>query len=78
MSQLKVGVVERTVVQRINRVLAHDGRKLRKCQVTSRSYSTLGTWYMVEQNCVVATDLDLEELAKELRVLRPWEVLEEE
>jgi len=74
----KVPVGMRALTQRINRALAKDGQKL----VTSRSNmekSNFGNWYIVDisTNAVDAYHCELETLAKECGVLKPYEVFED-
>jgi len=73
----KVRVSERAVLQRINRVLARDGEKLKKARETY--LHTLGRFYILDQDhdFVIKKDVDLEALAREKHVLAKWEVLEQ-
>ena len=70
----KLTVTRRALVQRINRVLAKRDEKLRKLR------RSRGTYYVVnlQYNSIVAEHVDLEEAARELGALEPWERLEEE
>jgi len=41
-------ISERALVARINRVLAKDNEVLRTCRYDSRSFSTLGRYYIID------------------------------
>ncbi len=57
---------EQALVKRINRRLAREGEYLR-CYRGTRWYSSLGTWYIVNQfNAIVAAHIDLATLAEEI------------
>lgn len=70
-------VSERAVVARINRALAKDNRTLRTTRADSRWYSNTGRHYVIDiaQNCILWTDVDLEELGRELGVLADYETI---
>jgi hypothetical protein len=75
----KVSVSARAVLARVNRKLAAEGSVLRRCRQSSRSYSKLGDYYMVNLNSndIFKMECELEEEARELGVLGEWEVLAE-
>jgi hypothetical protein len=62
-------------IQRINRILAREQRALRITR--DRWRDDLGDFYILDrsQNSVVQTHVDLEVLAREMGLLRPWEKL---
>jgi hypothetical protein len=64
-------VSEDTLMQRINRKLKHEHEAVRECPATSRSYPTLGDYYLHDtyHNALIAADIDLEALARALGVL---------
>lgn len=74
--QNQVPVTVRATIARINRKLAHEGEQLRTAR-GDRSWSNLGNHYIVDvnRNFVVADHVEPEKLARELGVLRPWEVV---
>lgn len=79
----KVPVSLRAVVQRINRRLREKGqtlRKIRGMEAVYRAQRGLGQWYVadVNRNRIVREYADVEELARQLDVLDPWEALSEE
>jgi hypothetical protein len=71
----KAPVARQALIARINRKLAHDSEKLRKS--SAKSESTLGEYYVVSTepgaSGVIHTDVDVEDWARELGVLQPWE-----
>jgi hypothetical protein len=71
-----VPVSERALVQRIGRALAKDGEQLRKVRAEGARLE-LGDYYTlnVSRNFVVQKDVDIEELGRQLQVLRPYESL---
>lgn len=75
----KMGVTLRAVTQRINRRLRHDGRMLRMRRGNPQTIDfRKGPWYLVDvdRNWIVREHLnlaDVEDLARELRVLEEWE-----
>jgi hypothetical protein len=72
-------VTARALMQRINRRLAKDeGSRLLTCRETARGFNELGRYYVVNaQNHLAQTDVDLEDLARELDLMKPWETLVE-
>ena len=73
----KKAVSERALLARINRKLAKDDQKLLKCRADTRAHTELGDWYIVRQstNSVEAVQVDLEQLAQELKCIRSFEAL---
>jgi hypothetical protein len=71
----KVPVSTRALSQRINRALAKDGKKLVKAR-SAEIEETLGSWYIVNGQGVDDCQIDLEEYARELGVLKGWECVE--
>jgi hypothetical protein len=74
----KVKLSERALLARINRALAKEDEGLRRCREDSRDFHNLGRYYRVDyfHNGIVGTDVDLESLGRELKVLADWEVLD--
>jgi len=74
----KAIVTERALFARIDRKLAKDGERLRRCKEDSRAFSELGALYIVNvnSNTITAKSCDLEKLGREIGVLSDWEVLE--
>ncbi|MCW5756977.1 MAG: hypothetical protein KIT54_07070 [Phycisphaeraceae bacterium] len=73
----KVQLSERALFGRVNRALQREGQSLRRCRIDSRDYANLGRYFVVDdsRNYVVGKDIDLEELAREVGVLRGYETL---
>ena len=77
---MKYPVTERALMARINRKLKHEDRVLRRCGEGSRSYNTLGRYYVLDthKNIVVDLQVDLSHLAGELDAMTPHEELVED
>jgi hypothetical protein len=71
----KTNVSIHAVAARIRRALAKEGSSLKK----SRSFAVkldLGDWYIVnDRNSVVCYHIDIEKLANEMGLLKPYEQL---
>lgn len=72
----KVQVSTRALIQRINRVLGKQDEQV-KAYRGGRSEVQLGRYYIVDinRNFLVAGDVNLEALGRELKVLAGWEAL---
>ena len=70
----RLGVSESAVVQRVNRKLKRDMRMLRKTR-GARALVDFGDYYVVDytHGGIVESQVDVEDLARELEVLKPWE-----
>jgi hypothetical protein len=75
---MKVQVTTRALVQRIDRLLAKDGQMLKKTRKKSRWFSETGEYFIInfKQNAIVAKDIKLEKLGRELGALKDYEKLE--
>ena len=75
----KVKVTERALIARINRKLAKQDEKLLTCRESSPSFYTLGRYYVVNiyGNYVINQDVGLDELGREMGVLKPFEEMGE-
>jgi hypothetical protein len=61
----------RNLASRINRALARDGERLRRCRADSQAFRELGEFYVTNAgDFVTAKHVDLRALARELRVRR--------
>lgn len=71
-------VSERALFARVSRALyRRDGFILRRCAERSRWFWDLGRFYAInESKHIRHADIDLEEFAKELGVMKPNEALE--
>jgi hypothetical protein len=74
---IKIKITERALLARINRKLAKDESTLRKARENSHWLSTTGDYYEVDwrTNAITRTNVGLEKYAKDLGVLKPYEVL---
>jgi hypothetical protein len=66
------------LMKRINRKLAHEGERL--CKSRRPWDGEIGHYYVVDtnRNLVIAKDVDLEDLARELGVIHPAEKVAED
>jgi hypothetical protein len=79
----KVPVTERALIQRINRKLAADNQLLRTARYIRDDRGgwypnpDLGRYYVIDLNgnLLIYRDVDLEQLARELAAIAPWEQL---
>jgi len=71
---LKASVTRQACIQRINRRLAREGERLRATR-SDRWRNELGDYFIVSGNSVIAQHIDVEELGRELGVLRGFEEL---
>jgi hypothetical protein len=73
----KIPIGERALLQRVNRALADQSRKVFRCKKNSATYAQLGDFYQVDSNRkqAVETHIDLVAIAKKLGCLKPWESL---
>ncbi len=74
---IKMPVDQRAVVARLRRAMAKDGLTVRACRSDSRSWRTLGDWYVldIQSNFIREHHCDLESLAREFGALQPHEAL---
>ena len=72
----KVPVSQRALIQRINRALAKENEALKAAR-SERDRQQLGNYFVIDlhRNTVQAQHVDLEALARELGVLKPYEAL---
>ena len=71
----EVPVSERALMARVNRKLRDNDEVLRHAAELSRAWSNLGSYYTVNVriNGVTRSHIDIEELARELGCLKPYE-----
>jgi hypothetical protein len=72
-----VKLSRRALEARVKRALEKDQQSLRKCRPDSRGYTELGDYYIIDHtnNTIAAQHVDLEDLARELEVFKPYEEL---
>jgi hypothetical protein len=73
--ETKIPVTMRALVQRVNRKIAHDDKKLHSTRKTNPIYYVIRTWHNSVVDSIVDA-ADLEERARELGVLAEWEQLQ--
>jgi hypothetical protein len=69
-------VTERALVARINRALAKQYKKLRRCRKDAQGFSDLGAYYLLDGNTVIDTHVNIEALGRKLNVLGDRETLQ--
>ena len=74
--QMKVAVSMRAVIQRLNRKLHADDEMVRASR-GARALQELGEFYVVDTriNGVRCSNVDPEDMARELGVLKAWEAV---
>lgn len=71
----QVPVTPRALTQRLNRVLAKEGKVLRGAR--GKQKTQLGDYYILKGDGVIETRVDLAALGRKLKVLAAWEELTE-
>lgn len=73
----KVPVTMRALIQRLNRALAKDGQQL-KAYRTAPEHPDFGLYYSVDvnRNSIKAEHVDPEKWARDMGVLKPYEMVE--
>ncbi len=71
----KVQITERALLARVNRKLAHEHKKIRKCREGTRAHSSLGGYYVLDtyKNIVIDDRKDLVAIAKDAGILKEFE-----
>ena len=75
MKRQKVMISERALLQRLNRALAERELRIKSCKETSRAFSQLGRFYVVD-NDGLAMNVDLAAWGRKYGALKPWEELD--
>lgn len=68
-----VPITERALIQRLRRALAKDGDRLVANRGGAYTEAMGRFWRVNQNNNIIDQDVDLEELGRELNVLREWE-----
>jgi hypothetical protein len=70
-------VTESAVLARINRRLAYDGERVRRCRTDRRHYYELGDFYKVDigLNNIIENHVDLRALAMKLGVIQDGNII---
>lgn len=72
---VKIAITERALKLRLRPALEAQGKHLRIATWQKQRKLGLGRFYVADANGVIDPDVDLEELATELGVMRSWETL---
>jgi len=70
-----VRVTEVAVVRRLQRALLAEGKYLRTASSRKQKRWGLGRYYLLGAKGVVDKDIDIQKLARDLKLLRPGESL---
>jgi hypothetical protein len=75
----RIPVSQAALLRRINRRLVVNGEKLRRTR-GKKAVAQMGSWHVLDIRArrVVDGHVDIEELAREIGVLREWEFLAKE
>jgi len=70
-------ISECAVVKRVNRRLAREDQILKCCRFACRNFHYLGRYYVVDgrTNFLATTHVNLDDLAREVRAMRPCEAI---
>jgi ABC-type phosphate/phosphonate transport system ATPase subunit len=69
---VKIAISRRALIQRLRRALQADGKHLRTARADKRKL--FGHYYLVGRKELIE-NVDIEKLARDLKVLEPWEAL---
>ncbi|MGC2078825.1 MAG: hypothetical protein WA728_22905 [Xanthobacteraceae bacterium] len=69
----KIPINERDVFQRLQRALRAEGKELRIARVDKRKI--FGKFYLMGPHGLIDTSVDIEKLAREMKLLNPGETL---
>jgi hypothetical protein len=72
---MRIQVTENAVFCRLQRFLPAKGKLLRIANSRKQKLG-LGRYYTIGAQGVIDTDVNIEKLARELKVLEPWEMVE--
>jgi hypothetical protein len=70
---MKVPVAERVLIARMRRILRKAGEDLRMATPEQQKAVGLGKYYLVDSKGIIDKDVDIEDLARKLQLLQPWE-----
>jgi hypothetical protein len=68
---MKIGATEEAVIKRFRRALLTKGQYLRKADSKKQKRWGLGRYYLLDAKGVVDKDVNIEQLARQLRVPLP-------
>jgi hypothetical protein len=72
---MKVPITESVVIARMRRILRKAGEDLRLATPEQQKTAGLGKYYLVDSKGIIDKDVDIEDLARKLQLLQPWETL---
>lgn len=72
---MKVPTTKRALIARVRRILRKAGEDLRMATPEQRKAMGLGKYYLVDSKGILDKNVDVEDLARELKLLQPWETL---
>lgn len=74
---MNVSVTEPILIARIRRALRKAGEDLYGATTEQQRAKGLGKYYLIDSKGVIEKNVDIRILARELKLLRPWETLSE-
>ena len=72
---MKGPITERVLIARVRRSLRKAGEDLRMATPEQRKAAGLGKYYLIDSKGIIDENVDIEDLARELKLLGPWETL---
>jgi hypothetical protein len=72
---MKASVSEPAVVRRLRQFLLPKGEYLRIASTKKQKRWGFGRYYLLDKEGVISKDIDIKKLARDLKLLRPWESL---
>jgi hypothetical protein len=73
---MKIGVTEDAVVKRLQRALLTKGQYLRRADSRKQKRWGLGRYYLLDAKGVADKNANIEKLAREMKLMKPWEFVE--
>ena len=71
----KGSITQRVLIARVRRTLRKAGEDLCIATAGQRQAVGVGKYYVIDSRGIIDRNVDLEALARELKVLQPWETL---
>jgi hypothetical protein len=69
------GITELALFQRLQRALRKRGKCLHVAGSKKRKRWRLGRYYIVGPNGIIDQDVNIEKLARKMKLLEPWETV---
>ncbi len=70
---MKVPITERTLIVRVRRILRKAGEDLCMATPEQQKAMGLGKYYIVDSKGLIDKNVDIEKIARELKLLQPYE-----